>query len=139
MVRLRLRRRGRAHHPFYDIVATDARTKRDGKFIERIGYYNPMTQPSTIQVDHQRAIYWLTVGAQMSDTVRNIFHYDGVLLRRALQQQGRSAEEIEKLIEEHRQRVLARYWRNKEKRAARKQRKSQQSASAQEEQQSESA
>ncbi|GIV53950.1 MAG: hypothetical protein KatS3mg039_0468 [Candidatus Kapaibacterium sp.] len=132
MVRLRLRRRGRAHHPFYDIVATDARTKRDGKFIERIGYYNPMTQPSTISVNHERAIYWLGVGAQMSDTVRNIFHYDGVLLRRALQRQGRSAEEIERLVEEHRQRVLARYWRNKEKRAARKQRAAQQTATTEE-------
>jgi small subunit ribosomal protein S16 len=130
MVRLRLRRRGRTHHPFYDIVATDARTKRDGKFIERIGYYNPMTQPSTISVDHERAIYWLSVGAQMSETVRNIFHYDGVLLRRALQHQGRSAEEIDRLVEEHRQRVLARYWRNKEKRAARKQRKAQQASAA---------
>jgi len=130
MVRLRLRRRGRTHHPFYDIVAADARTKRDGKFIERIGYYNPMTQPSTISVDHERAIYWLSVGAQMSETVRNIFHYDGVLLRRALQHQGRSAEEIDRLVEEHRQRVLARYWRNKEKRAARKQRKAQQASAA---------
>jgi len=134
MVRLRLRRRGRTHDPFYDIVATDARTKRDGKFIERLGYYNPMTQPSTINVNHERAIYWLSVGAQMSQTVRNIFHYDGVLLRRALQQQGRSPEEIERLIAEHRERVLARYWRNKEKRAERKRRKSAASEQPQNEQ-----
>jgi small subunit ribosomal protein S16 len=134
MVRLRLRRRGRTHDPFYDIVATDARTKRDGKFIERLGYYNPMTQPSTINVNHERAVYWLSVGAQMSQTVRNIFHYDGVLLRRALQQQGRSPEEIERLIAEHRERVLARYWRNKEKRAERKRRKSAASEQPQNEQ-----
>jgi len=134
MVRLRLRRRGRTHDPFYDIVATDARTKRDGKFIERLGYYNPMTQPSTINVNHERAVYWLSVGAQMSQTVRNIFHYDGVLLRRALQQQGRSPEEIERLIAEHRERVLARYWRNKEKRAGRKRRKSAASEQPQNEQ-----
>lgn len=133
MVRLRLRRRGRTHDPFYDIVAADARTKRDGKFIERLGYYNPMTQPSTISVNHERAIYWLDVGAQMSQTVRNIFHYDGVLLRRALQKQGRPAEEIERLVAEHRERVLARYWRNKEKRAERKRRK----ATAEEQSQSE--
>lgn len=120
MVRLRLRRRGRAHDPFYDIVAADVRTKRDGKFIERLGYYNPMTQPSTISVNHDRAIYWLEVGAQMSQTVRNIFHYDGVLLRRALQKQGSQTEEIERLVAEHRARVLARYLRNKEKRAERK-------------------
>lgn len=125
MVRLRLRRRGRTHAPFYDIVAADSRTKRDGKFIERVGYYNPMTQPSTISVDHDRAIYWLNVGAQMSDTVRNIFHYDGVLLRWALQRQGRSPEEIQQLVTAHRERVLARYWRNKEKRAERKRRKAQ--------------
>jgi small subunit ribosomal protein S16 len=134
MVRLRLRRRGRTHDPFYDIVATDARTKRDGKFIERLGYYNPMTQPSTINVNHERAVYWLSVGAQMSQIVRNIFHYDGVLLRRALQQQGRSPEEIERLIAEHRERVLARYWRNKEKRAERKRRKSAASEQPQNEQ-----
>ena len=134
MVRIRLRRRGRTHDPFYDIVATDARTKRDGKFIERLGYYNPMTQPSTINVNHERAVYWLSVGAQMSQTVRNIFHYDGVLLRRALQQQGRSPEEIERLIAEHRERVLARYWRNKEKRAERKRRKSAASEQPQNEQ-----
>ncbi len=134
MVRLRLRRRGRTHDPFYDIVATDARTKRDGKFIERLGYYNPITQPSTINVNHERAVYWLSVGAQMSQTVRNIFHYDGVLLRRALQQQGRSPEEIERLIAEHRERVLARYWRNKEKRAERKRRKSAASEQPQNEQ-----
>ena len=134
MVRLRLRRRGRTHDPFYDIVATDARTKRDGKFIERLGYYNPMTQPSTINVNHERAVYWLSVGSQMSQTVRNIFHYDGVLLRRALQQQGRSPEEIERLIAEHRERVLARYWRNKEKRAERKRRKSAASEQPQNEQ-----
>ncbi len=134
MVRLRLRRRGRTHYPFYDIVAADARTKRDGKFIERLGYYNPMTQPSTINVNHERAVYWLNVGAQMSQTVRNIFHYDGVLLRRALQQQGRSPEEIERLIAEHRERVLARYWRNKEKRAERKHRKSAASEQLQNEQ-----
>jgi small subunit ribosomal protein S16 len=134
MVRIRLRRRGRTHDPFYDIVATDARTKRDGKFIERLGYYNPMTQPSTINVNHERAVYWLSVGSQMSQTVRNIFHYDGVLLRRALQQQGRSPEEIERLIAEHRERVLARYWRNKEKRAERKRRKSAASEQPQNEQ-----
>jgi len=134
MVRIRLRRRGRTHDPFYDIVATDARTKRDGKFIERLGYYNPMTQPSTINVNHERAVYWLSVGSQMSQTVRNIFHYDGVLLRRALQQQGRSPEEIERLITEHRERVLARYWRNKEKRAERKRRKSAASEQPQNEQ-----
>ncbi|MCX7929304.1 MAG: 30S ribosomal protein S16 [Chlorobi bacterium] len=125
MVRLRLRRRGRTHDPFYDIVATDSRAKRDGRFVERIGYYNPMTQPSTISIDHARAIYWIDVGAQMSDTVRNILYYDGVLLRRALQRQGRLPEEIEQLVAEHRERVLKRYWRNKEKRAERKHRKAQ--------------
>lgn len=125
MVRLRLRRRGRKKRPFYDIVAADARTKRDGKYIERVGYYDPLTQPSTIYVNHERAIYWLDVGAQMTQTVRNIFHYDGVLLRRALMKQGRSPEEIEQLVQEHRERVLQRYWRNKQKRAERKRRKAQ--------------
>ncbi len=70
----------------------------------------------------------------MSQTVRNIFHYDGVLLRRALQKQGRPAEEIERLVAEHRERVLARYWRNKEKRAERKRRKAEAAGQPQSEQ-----
>ena len=70
MVKIRLRRMGAKKAPFYRIVVADSRYPRDGRFIEEIGYYNPMTQPAEIKVDGERAKYWLTCGAQPTDTVR---------------------------------------------------------------------
>ena len=119
MVRLRLRRKGRIHHPVYDIVALDGRKKRDGAFLERLGYYDPHTQPSTIKVNAERAIYWLNNGAQASDMVRELLSYEGVLLRRALQFKGKSEEEIEQEIEKHREVARERYFRRKEMRKQR--------------------
>ncbi|MGB1618636.1 MAG: 30S ribosomal protein S16, partial [Flavobacteriales bacterium] len=66
--RLRLQRHGKKGKPFYHIVAADARAKRDGRFIEKIGTYNPNTNPATIDVVHDRALYWLQVGAEMTHT-----------------------------------------------------------------------
>lgn len=83
-VRLRLQRRGRRRKPFYHIVAADHRAPRDGKFIEKIGTYNPMTSPATIDLDNDRALDWLEKGAQPSDTVRAILKFKGVLYRRHL-------------------------------------------------------
>lgn len=119
MVRLRLRRKGRIHHPVYDIVALDGRKKRDGAFLERLGYYDPHTQPSTIKVDAERAIYWLNNGAQPSDLVRELLSYEGVLLRRTLQFKGKTEEEIEQEIEKHKQVAHERYFRRKELRKKR--------------------
>ena len=77
--RLRLQRHGKKGKPFYHIVAADARAKRDGRFIEKIGTYNPNTNPATIDVVHDRALYWLQVGAEMSHTARAILKYKGVV------------------------------------------------------------
>jgi small subunit ribosomal protein S16 len=114
MVRLRLRRKGRTHHPVYDIVAVDGRKKRDGAFLERLGYYDPHYQPSTIKIDAERAIYWLNNGAQPSDLVRELMSYEGVLLRRALQFKGKSEEEIDAEVEKHKEVAKERYFRRKE-------------------------
>ena len=119
MVKLRLRRKGRTHYPIYDIVAVDGRSRRDGAFLERLGYYDPHQKPSTIKVDHERALYWLSVGAQPTDTVRLLLSYDGVLLRRAMGFKGKSAEEIESMVEKHKETVKARWARKKVQRADR--------------------
>lgn len=79
MVKLRLRRMGTIDKPFYRIVAVDSRKKRDGKYLENIGYYDPKTTPLTLKVDLDRALYWLGVGAQPSETVRSLLRKAGVL------------------------------------------------------------
>ena len=77
--RLRLQRHGKKGKPFYHVVAADARAPRDGRFIEKVGTYNPNTNPATIEVNHDRALHWLQVGAEMSDTVRALMKYKGVV------------------------------------------------------------
>ena len=69
-VRIRLSRQGRKKAPFYRLVVADSRSPRDGQFIELIGTYNPMTDPAAVAIDEDRALYWLSVGAQPSDTAR---------------------------------------------------------------------
>lgn len=116
MVKLRLRRRGRKAHPFYDIVAIDGRARRDGASIERVGYLDPMTSPKNVVLDHERAVYWLNVGAQPTDIVRQILSREGVLLRRAMAFKGKSAEEIEAAVAAHKETATARYLRLKQRR-----------------------
>ena len=84
-VKIRLQRKGRRKRPFYHIVIADARAPRDGKFIEKIGTYNPMTVPATIELDRDSAYDWLLKGAQPTDTVRAILRFKGVLYRKHLQ------------------------------------------------------
>ncbi|MCB5229694.1 MAG: 30S ribosomal protein S16 [Candidatus Cloacimonetes bacterium] len=79
MVKLRLRRMGANDEPFYRIVAVDSRVKRDGKYIESVGWYDPKPNPHKININTDRAIYWLSVGAQPSDTVRSLLRKAGVL------------------------------------------------------------
>ena len=79
MVRIRLRRMGKKKQPTYRIVVADARSPRDGKFIEIIGNYAPTRQPKTLSIDGDRARYWLSVGAQPSDTVQYLFKRAGVV------------------------------------------------------------
>ena len=78
-VRLRLQRHGKKGKPFYHVVAADARAPRDGRFIEKVGTYNPNTNPATIEVVHDRALHWLQVGAEPSDTARAILKYTGAI------------------------------------------------------------
>lgn len=77
--RLRLQRHGKKGKPVYHIVAADSRAPRDGRFIEKVGIYNPNTNPATIDLVHDRALHWLQVGAEMSDTTRAILKYKGVV------------------------------------------------------------
>lgn len=83
--RMRLQRHGKKNQPFYHIVVADGRAPRDGRFIEKLGTYNPLTNPATIVLNEDKAVEWLKNGAQPSDTVRRILSYKGVLLRRHLQ------------------------------------------------------
>ncbi len=84
-VKIRLQRHGKKGQPFYHIVIADARAARDGKFIEKLGTYNPLTQPATIVVDADRVCKWLKDGAQPTDTVRSLLRYKGVLYKYHLQ------------------------------------------------------
>ncbi len=82
--KIRLQRHGRKRYAFYHIVVADSRAPRDGRFIERIGSYNPNTNPATIDLDFDKALDWLTKGAQPTDTVRAILSYKGVLYKKHL-------------------------------------------------------
>lgn len=82
--RIRLQRHGRKGYAFYQIVVADSRAPRDGRFIERIGSYNPNTNPATVDLNFDRALYWLQVGAQPTDTARNILSREGVCLKKHL-------------------------------------------------------
>ena len=82
--RIRLQRHGHKNYAFYPIVIADSRAPRDGRFIERIGSYNPNTDPATVTLNFERALYWVNVGAQPSDTVRSILRHEGVYLMKHL-------------------------------------------------------
>lgn len=82
--RVRLQRHGKKGAAFYHIVAADSRAKRDGKFIEKLGTYNPNTNPATININFDRTLYWVQVGAELTDTARAILSYKGVLYKNHL-------------------------------------------------------
>jgi len=112
-VKLRLQRRGRKAAPFYHIVVADSRSPRDGKFIEKIGTYNPLTVPAAIELDRDRAAHWISVGAQPTDTVNAILRFKGVLYAKHLQKgvakgafdQAKADEMLAKWIEEKETRI----------------------------------
>ena len=79
MVKIRLKRMGMKKKPFYRLVVTDSRNPRDGRFIEELGHYNPVSEPVELKINHERAKYWLGVGAQPTDTVRGLLKKGGVL------------------------------------------------------------
>ncbi|SFU56303.1 30S ribosomal protein S16 [Alicyclobacillus macrosporangiidus] len=78
-VKIRLKRMGAKKAPFYRVVVADSRSPRDGRFIEQIGTYNPLTDPAAIQINAERALHWLQTGAQPTDTVRHLFRQAGIL------------------------------------------------------------
>jgi len=78
-VRLRLKRMGAKKRPFYRVVAADSRGPRDGKFIELIGTYNPITEPAEIKIDEEKAMKWLRNGAEPTDTVRDLLKNQGII------------------------------------------------------------
>jgi len=103
-VRIRLQRHGKKGKPFYWIVAADSRSPRDGRYLEKIGVYNPNTNPATVEVNVDSAVQWLENGAQPSDTARTLLSYRGAMLKHHLNGGVRkgafSAEDAEKKFEE---------------------------------------
>lgn len=96
-VKLRLKVQGRSKAPHYAIVAADSRAPRDGRFIQKIGFYNSLTEPARVYVDHEAALKWLANGAQPTNTVRALLRHAGVTVKYALIKQGKSEAEIEKI------------------------------------------
>ena len=82
--RIRLQRHGKKNQPFYHIVVADGRAPRDGRYIERLGSYNPLTNPAEVNIDFDRALYWVEVGAQPSDTAKALLRHEGVYLMKHL-------------------------------------------------------
>ena len=88
-VRIRLQRHGRKKRPFYRLVAADARAQRDGVFLERLGYYDPLTDPADIVIDEEKALKWLRRGAQPSDTAKRLLSKCGILMKFEYEKLGR--------------------------------------------------
>ena len=94
-VKLRLRRMGKKKQPIYKVVAADSRSPRDGKFLEAVGLYNPLTNPHTIDLKEDRIFYWLNNGAQPTDTVKSLLRQKGITLKKDLLKKGFSEEKIQ--------------------------------------------
>ncbi|MCK5149024.1 30S ribosomal protein S16 [bacterium] len=94
-VRMRLTRMGRKKRPFYRIVVADVREPRDGKYLECIGTYCPISDPVEVKIVDERAVYWLSQGAQPTDTVKNLLQRQGIIIKRHLQQKGLDENQIE--------------------------------------------
>jgi small subunit ribosomal protein S16 len=102
MVRIRLRRQGLKRQPSYRVVVTDQRKARNGKYLENIGHYNPRTRPATEIIQEERALYWLSVGAQPSDAVRRMLEHTGTWDRFQRLRAGESMEDLVQEAEENR-------------------------------------
>ena len=83
MVKIRLKRMGAKKRPFYRLVVAEARSPRDGRFIEQVGYYDPLTEPATVKIDEEKVMKWLSTGAQPSDAARVLLKREGILERHA--------------------------------------------------------
>ncbi len=98
--KIRLQRKGKKGQPFYHLVVADGRAPRDGKFIERLGTYNPLTHPATIEINFDRSLYWIQVGAQPTDTARYILSSKGVMLKHHLLKGVKKGALTEEQVEE---------------------------------------
>ena len=101
-VRIRLQRHGRKKRPFYRLVAADARAQRDGVFLERLGHYNPMTDPADVFIDEEKALKWLRRGAQPSDTAKRLLTQNGILMKFEYEKLGKpmpGSEDVEESTE----------------------------------------
>jgi len=98
-VKLRLRRMGKKKQPIYKMVAADSRSPRDGKFLEAIGFYNPLTKPHTLDLKEDRIIYWLNVGAQPTHTVKSLLRQKGIILKKELISRGLDEEKVKSELE----------------------------------------
>jgi len=97
--RIRLQRHGKKGKAFFHLVAADSRAKRDGKFIEKLGVYDPNTNPATVEINFDRTLHWVQVGAEMSDTARALLSYKGILhknhLLKGVEKGALTAEQVE--------------------------------------------
>lgn len=123
MVKLRLARMGRKKSPIYKIVAADSQSPRDGRYIESVGQYNPLTQPMTVDVKEDKVFQWLKNGAQPTDTVRSLLRRKGLWLKWNLIRNGKSEEEISLALEQWQQMQTEKQSREAEKKARRKAKK----------------
>lgn len=98
-VKLRLRRMGKKKQPIYKVVAADARSPRDGKFLEAVGVYNPLTKPHTVDLKEDRVLYWLHNGAQPTDTVKSLLRQKGIILKNELIKKKLPEEKIQAELE----------------------------------------
>lgn len=99
-VKIRLRRMGKKKQPIYKIVAADVRSPRDGRFLEAIGVYNPLTNPHTVDIKEDRALHWLSNGAQPTQTVKSLLRQKGIVLKNDLIKRGVAEDKIESRISE---------------------------------------
>lgn len=119
-VKLRLRRMGKKKQPVYKMVAADSRSPRDGKFLEAVGFYNPLTSPHTLELKEDRILYWLNVGAQPTHTVKSLLRQKGITLKKELMSKGLDEEKINSELENWQKKKEASSKKKTEKKLSRK-------------------
>ena len=119
-VRIRLKKLGRKKRPFYRVVAIDSRFKRDGREIERLGWYDPIQDNNSCNLNEERVLHWLNEGAKPSETVQGLFRRNGLSYKWHLSKQGLKDEDIEKLLEEWKEREKNRIELKKDKKIKKK-------------------
>jgi small subunit ribosomal protein S16 len=120
---------GKKKQPVYKLVAADARSPRDGKFIEAVGLYNPLTEPHTFEIKEDRVLYWLNVGAQPTSTVKSLLRQKGITLKKELMSKGLDEEKVKSELEDWQKMKEASSKKKREKKSAKK-KKTEEKASA---------